>query len=473
MASYLVDLSAGGFMRAPWLVVTGLGVVSACGDTTAPVPVYQSEIVAGAGQSGLGGDTLPEMIAVRVTDEAGAPHAGVSVIWSTANLYGALLPSESVTDADGIARSRWVLGIGGTTQTGTATIAPSHQSLTFHATQQPALRAVALMHGEPETHMCALDASQRAWCWGTNRFGELGNASVPLTAQTVQGPVLVDGNHQFTSLVGAGGRSCGLDTAHRLWCWGLSLLSDPDQPSEFVIEPTEAAPGLAFASVDLAWSNEACGVLTDGEAYCWGRGYLGDGQLVRVSATPVALPGGPVWLSVAIGDWGGCGIKTDHSLWCWGATYYTLPNLAPDIALSPVEVPGVSQVAQVDANNYGATITSGVPPTKGKYLGDPLNDDCCPAFDPLSALWATTRTIVGLTTDATIEIWGPIRGGGQYVQPVGVIPGSGWREAAGSDSLVYGILDGDSAVYALDVRPGTSSDPVVVASARAVPAGKP
>jgi hypothetical protein len=458
-------------MRARWFVVSGLGTLAACGDSTSSTPEYRADVFAGSEQSGQVGDTLPVPIAVRVTNSAGVPQPDISVTWSTSEYYGAIIPAEGVTDADGVARSRWVLGIGGD-QAATATVGSEALVVTFHATESPAFRAVALMHGDPDTHMCALDAQQRAWCWGINKHGELGNASVPLGTDPTETPVLVAGHHQFSSLIGSNGISCGLDTSHQLWCWGRDILSDRSSPAVIYQEPVAVQAGLSFVTVDLSWSNQACGVLANGEAYCWGTGYMGDGQGWQTSATPIAVGSDANWQSIAMGGTGACGVKTDHTLWCWGTNWepVPIPGLPGGPMLSPVMVTGLAHVARVDANFEEICFTSGAPSTTGTCYGEVPNDAPLPRFDPVSSVWATDQTIIGLTTDARIEIWGVIGEYQDVVSPVTALPGSGWQEASGNDLRLYGILAADGGVYEMNIVNDGMHDHAYV---RAVPEGMP
>ena len=72
-----------------------------------------TQMEAGTGGHGSYVDTvlavLPVPYEVRITDQDGAPVAGVGVAW-TAKEGGAVSPPSSVTDANGVARATHVLG---------------------------------------------------------------------------------------------------------------------------------------------------------------------------------------------------------------------------------------------------------------------------------------------------------------------------------------------------------------------------
>jgi alpha-tubulin suppressor-like RCC1 family protein len=84
----------------------------------------------------------------------------------------------------------------------------------------------AAMNGSDNQFSCGLDTDARAWCWGSNRRGQLGSTSfdscaveagqVPCTVS----PGLVDTDLAFRMLVPGLEFVCGLDDAEGTWCWG-------------------------------------------------------------------------------------------------------------------------------------------------------------------------------------------------------------------------------------------------------------
>jgi Alpha-tubulin suppressor and related RCC1 domain-containing proteins len=67
-------------------------------------------------------------------------------------------------------------------------------------------------------YTCAVTPADVAWCWGENRFGAIGDG----TTTNRPKPVKVAGGLSFSGLsTGVGGfHSCGLTTDHRAYCWG-------------------------------------------------------------------------------------------------------------------------------------------------------------------------------------------------------------------------------------------------------------
>tara|TARA_R110002096_G_scaffold65006_4_gene158346 strand:+ start:79266 stop:80075 length:810 start_codon:yes stop_codon:yes gene_type:complete len=85
--------------------------------------------------------------------------------------------------------------------------------------------------------------------------------------------------------------------------------------------PTEVSGGLSFQSVDSGMAH-TCGLTTDGDAFCWGRGE--DGILgrnsVESSSVPVPVSGGLTFGSINAESATTCGIATNGNAYCWGAS---------------------------------------------------------------------------------------------------------------------------------------------------------
>ncbi len=69
------------------------------------------EPVGATSRQGIVGAPLADSVAVRLVDRFGNPVAGVAVAWSVPAGAGSATPASSITDAAGIARTRWTLGL--------------------------------------------------------------------------------------------------------------------------------------------------------------------------------------------------------------------------------------------------------------------------------------------------------------------------------------------------------------------------
>jgi hypothetical protein len=144
-------------------------------------------------------------------------------------------------------------------------------------------------------HVCALNTSGRAFCWGGNEDGKLG---IGRTSEREFMPVPVAGNHTFVSLAAGYGRdTCGITATGSAYCWGPNVNGThgngtTDNGSHV---PVPVSGNLAFASLATG-INHACGVSTDGQIYCWGGapgfGNGGTGSSTR-STVPALLKNEP------------------------------------------------------------------------------------------------------------------------------------------------------------------------------------
>jgi alpha-tubulin suppressor-like RCC1 family protein len=121
---------------------------------------------------------------------------------------------------------------------------------------------------------CGIDDRQAAWCWGLAYDGQLG-AGAPLDNPFV--PVAVKGGRRFRQLAAGYHRVCGLDTDGRAWCWGSNfngVLGDTGRVSSPEPVPVHGSRRYRFiASGDL----HACAIDQVGETWCWGQNRIGDG----------------------------------------------------------------------------------------------------------------------------------------------------------------------------------------------------
>jgi len=183
-------------------------------------------------------------------------------------------------------------------------------------------------------HTCAVTAGGKAYCWGRNAEGELGDGTIENRAE----PAPVDGDLIFASISAGGladtpsGRTCGVTTTKVGYCWGPM----PGDGTSFPhLEPTPVAGQFQWREVRSggAWS---CGIVTTGDAYCWGdhrRGQLGTGN-TAASLVPALVAGGHSWTALDAGSVNqSCGLATDGIIYCWG-------ELLETRTFTPVELLG-------------------------------------------------------------------------------------------------------------------------------------
>ena len=250
-------------------------------------------------------------------------------------------------------------------------------------------------------HTCAIDAKGHAQCWGQNWFGQLGVPTA--TAYTSSVPVSVVSDDPFVAITAGAAFSCGIATTGRAWCWGYNpdgRLGDGSTGSSAVPVPvswdvpfvaidagSEHACGIDAEGTALCWGHNGdgrlgdgstggspvpvrvdttaeftsisaglhtCGLTTDGEALCWGRnadGEFGNGTTDAGSSRPVSVSAPERLVEISAGGRSTCGLGASGSAWCWGWNQYGQIG-GGDFAPSPdpVRVVDVNDFVDVDAD---------------------------------------------------------------------------------------------------------------------------
>lgn len=167
-------------------------------------------------------------------------------------------------------------------------------------------------------HTCGITTTGETRCWGSNRLGALGDS----TRVSRAGPVSVWSPVRFVALsTGLWYNVCGVDAGGRAYCWGDNgggQIGDGSLRDRLV--PTAVTGGLRFRSL-VGGDQFTCGLTTDDVAYCWGRnasGQLGDSSIVSRSI-PAAVVGGRRFRQLVAGGQHACGLSSEGFAYCWGA----------------------------------------------------------------------------------------------------------------------------------------------------------
>lgn len=201
-------------------------------------------------------------------------------------------------------------------------------------------------------HACGLTPQHAAWCWGSNADGELGNPAV--TVPCGEGgeacsakPVKVSTSVPFAAISAGHGFTCALSTSGVPYCWGdnrfgqlgIGSQAPTGRPAKVGIE------GVAFQSIS-AGDSHACAVTTAGVAYCWGSnagGRLGTGGTSGGHTVPVAVGGHLTFRAISAGYFHTCALTRDGAVYCWGRNEMGEVGNAPRRQSSlPVRVPASS-----------------------------------------------------------------------------------------------------------------------------------
>lgn len=203
----------------------------------------------------------------------------------------------------------------------------------------PELQTLALGSG---AHFCGLTADGRAYCWGSNDYGELGAGTV---GGNRSAPSAVVGGHRFRAIAVGGQHTCALDTGGKPWCWGGDILPPGDGGISLSATPVLIQDSPAFTDlVTGPWA--ACGRTSIGVVSCWGINAYGEmgirpaGLNTRYE-TPQEMEGHWVW-QVLGGELGTfCGLDAAGATWCWGFGIFGELGPVHEASSVPVRIQGV------------------------------------------------------------------------------------------------------------------------------------
>ncbi|MEZ5077442.1 MAG: hypothetical protein R2725_08370 [Solirubrobacterales bacterium] len=205
-------------------------------------------------------------------------------------------------------------------------------------------------------HSCEIDVFGEAWCWGSNKYGQLGDGSFEDRLK----PVRVTGGHAFVDMALGSDHTCGLTAAGKTYCWGSNENAGGSYYAGAVGDgsttdrsaPAAVSGGHSFVKL-AAGAGHSCGLTAAGSAYCWGNngyGQLGQGDepksVTDHRTTPVRVGGGG-FSDIAATSYTNCGIAGGRA-YCWG-----IARLGYYRETSPATVPGSSSLVSVVATAGG------------------------------------------------------------------------------------------------------------------------
>ena len=180
---------------------------------------------------------------------------------------------------------------------------------------------------------CAIASDDKAYCWGWNNVGQLGNnslidSSVPVAVYT--GGAL--SGKTMKSISSSLYANCAIASDDKAYCWGsassggLGNNSFTNSPVPVAVYTSGALSGKTIKSI--AGSDEdthTCVIASDNQAYCWGYNYYGQlgNNSTAQSSVPVAvynsgILSGKSILSIAAGNHHSCAVASDNKAYCWG-----------------------------------------------------------------------------------------------------------------------------------------------------------
>lgn len=289
-------------------------------DPSDPLATARVEVVSGGSQNAVAGDALGQPVSVRVLSSADTPLPGVVVRWVVLEGGGTVEPDSSVTNASGIASTRWTMG--GVPGVQALLARTRTASVRVEATASITFTDVAAGF----RHSCALTGAGNAFCWGSNDRGQLGIGTI----SPAEAPALVTGGIEFRTITAGWFHTCGLTAQSQVYCWGdnsVGQLGSTGPTTAFprrVTAISESVQGLS------AGYQHTCAATVPGTIYCWGVddfGQLGSGRTTpacfnqavqRCTATPQRVAGTLILSRVTAGEFHACAVAIDSTIHCWG-----------------------------------------------------------------------------------------------------------------------------------------------------------
>jgi alpha-tubulin suppressor-like RCC1 family protein len=246
-----------------------------------------------------------------------------------------------------------------------------------------------------DSHSCAIE-SGKAYCWGDNSFGELGEGSTPESSV----PVAVDtsgvlAGKTLIQITTGDDFTCALDSAGSAYCWGSNYAGGLGNGStvSYSSAPVAVDTSGVLAGVTLtrisANAFHACVLDSAGAAFCWGYnnwGQLGDGSTTN-SSVPVAVDASGVLAGKALtqisANYGStCALDASGAAYCWGYNHYgelgdgsTADSSVP-VAVDTSGVPGNSFTQLADGGFHACALdASGAAYCWGYNGSGQLGDD--------------------------------------------------------------------------------------------------
>lgn len=213
-------------------------------------------------------------------------------------------------------------------------------------------KIVAITAGH--SHTCALDSGGVVYCWGDDGYGRLGNGSTNVNSQV---PTKVDttgvlSGKTVVSLMSSSGNAdhtCVVASDGKAYCWGYNAIGQLGDTTT----TNRSSPVAVLASSSDFYSNgktvisiaaadtHTCAIMTGGTVYCWGSndsGQLGSNSSYdqyfpyHTSTTAGSLINGKNIVSIADGNGNPssdsfghgftCAVDSDGKAYCWGTNTY-------------------------------------------------------------------------------------------------------------------------------------------------------
>ncbi|HUQ83009.1 MAG TPA: hypothetical protein VM076_17790 [Gemmatimonadaceae bacterium] len=212
-------------------------------------------------------------------------------------------------------------------------------------------------------HGCGLSTDGRAYCWGSNRLGQLGNDD-PATGRRSE-PVAVTTAERFIAISAGANQTCGVTRAGTAFCWGLNMTGELGQAivandcGGFACSrrPVRVESSVRFDSISAGFGHTCA--LSGGRAFCWGRNDRGQLGTVRADELCEGIACNPLPVrvstlegiaSISAGGDHTCAIASGDT-YCWGSNQYGQLGVETRVQANPrpLLVPRAERFVSIEA----------------------------------------------------------------------------------------------------------------------------
>jgi len=198
-------------------------------------------------------------------------------------------------------------------------------------------------------HGLAIDQNGKAWAWGYNLVGQLGDRSV-VSKRT---PVAVCGNRTFCRIAASMNfASIAIDNKGKAWAWGSNSSGQlGDNSSTNRCTPVAVCGTQTFCKISMGNAHTVA-IDKNGKGWAWGfggNGRLGDNSIVS-KRSPVAICGNKTFCHISAGQTFVLAIDKNGKGWSWGQNSFGVlgDNTTTDRS-TPIGITGTRTFCRISA----------------------------------------------------------------------------------------------------------------------------